>query len=286
MTTMPVKDLLPGDLLLHAGSGEISKLIKWASDSVYSHIAMVFAPGLGAEAVSGGVGYEIDLPKRVKLPQIMFIDAVRPKLSPLTPDLLLALQHSALSMKDAKFALNQMFELGVISAIRNKVPASRPLKLLLEWVFSVLVPADPARLVCSEFIYLAFLQAQTTPPGVLNPTIVELERPNEPFPDVDWIKLLEEYRKAGGKMPLWLETALTAVSAFDGALETADADLDGRYAAALTSVRGRLLEARPAAPAAFLSAAEAAAAGTHPELLLPQHFADSPSFRFMGRVVP
>lgn len=287
MATLPVQNLRPGDLLLHAGKSEISKLIKWASDSPYSHIAMVFAPGIGAEAVSGGVGYKIDLNERVAHTGVMFIDAVRPLQSPLTPALLAALQDSARRMKDAEFAVNQMFELGVISAIRNKVPANFLVKLLLEWVWTVLVPADPARLVCSEFIYLAYRLAETTPPGQLIPRIVEKNRPDMPFPDVDWGKLLDEYRDASDKATESLAAALTPAAALAGAApDAADAELDARYERARQQVLGRLREARPSAPAAFLSAAESAASGTHPELLLPQHFADSPSFVPLGRVVP
>ena len=44
------QQVLPGDILLGSGIGEISKLIQWAADSDYSHASIVFRAGLLAEA--------------------------------------------------------------------------------------------------------------------------------------------------------------------------------------------------------------------------------------------
>src|SRR5512139_3013550 len=116
MANIPARDIRPGDLLLHFSKGEISKLIQWVSDSDYSHVAVVFKPGLLAEAISSGVGFDHSLAERVAdTANFHRIDVARPlRPDPLPATVLQALQDSASALKNSKFALNQMFELGLI----------------------------------------------------------------------------------------------------------------------------------------------------------------------------
>jgi hypothetical protein len=270
-----LKDLRPGDLLLHSSKGEISKLIMWASDSDYSHIAMVFEPNLIAEAISSGVHFDTPLEPRIKDAEDHFykIDAMRPLGAgdPLPPGALRALQDRGRTLKDAKFALNQLFELGLICAARNKVPPSKVVKWVLSQVIEHMVEVDPARLLCSEFIYLVFHNAVSVPG--LDPTIESPDRKNRPFPaDLDVLVLLAEYwkaRKAGVNLVAAVPASLLEVGGL------AEDVVDKKFLAAIAIVRKRLLAAQvgPAQPK------------PKPDLIQPQDFAESPSFVLLGTVV-
>jgi hypothetical protein len=284
-----VRDLYPGDLLLHSSRGEISKLIKWASDSDYSHVAMVFQSDSIAEATSRGVHYDTPLFERIKDDEQRFfrIDAVRPTGGgePMRADVLLALRDSALELRNSKFALNQLFELGVICAIRNKVPADPVGQALLTWIFEVLVQPDPARLLCSEFVYLAFHNAQTHPPGLIDPTIDPVPRPDRPFPkDVDWWALLKEYQNAQGHRQNVPTALLAAMKSADQAGKQLQAN-GQTCLQALAAVRRELSAARSGWSAAGAAASASVAQPPNPELVDPQSFAESPSFRPLGTVV-
>lgn len=275
MTTIKYDELRPGDVLLHASKGEVSKLIQWASDSDYSHIAMVYKPGLLAEAVSSGVHFDSDLKKRIEGIPAAFhrIDAWRPTGAgdPISDAALAALRASADQMQGRKFALNQWLELGLVCALRNKVPDKPIWKWLITKVIDTFVQVDPSRLLCSEFVYLAFFHAATTPPGQLRPVLSRPNRPNRPFPnDLDIQKLIEEYLKAAGQSAQLLDIA-ALLNAF----------------AALTSsqIEANWEQARDAVRNRIRSELTAGMTGPHPDLIEPQDFAESPSFRSLGSVV-
>ena len=52
---LPVAELRTGDVLLMMGEGPLSDLIAWASDSIYSHAALVADAGDLVEASTVGV---------------------------------------------------------------------------------------------------------------------------------------------------------------------------------------------------------------------------------------
>ncbi len=289
MSTKPMvsmSDLRPGDLLLHASKGEISKLIMWASDSDYSHIAMVFEPGLIAEARSAGVLFAERLDARVQNigKAFHFIDVLRPRQpDPLPADVLQALQESARRLEDAHFALNQMLELGLICALRNKMPGGTLVQRLVGSILARLVRQDPTRLVCSEFLYLAYRDAQTEPPGLLAPRFEHVARPDRPFPaDFDLWELLREYQKASGAEPEGVVQEMLAAAGTGGL---------GALASSLTGAQGGsaglqslVVQARQKSVAGLFLPVGGGA--VNPELTLPQDFADSASFTFLGTLVP
>ncbi len=276
MDEIPVRDIRPGDLLLHYSKGEISKLIRWVSDSNYSHVAMVYEVGWIKEAASGGVR-RAKLDKRIEDPDGAFfrIDVGRPtRLDAIPPETLAALRSSADAMDGAKFALEQMFELGVIWALRNKMPPDTTTKRVLTWLFDTLIPSDPDRLLCSEFVYLAYLKAKTEPPGVLKPKIRATKRLPRKWEEVDWGQLFKEYTGAKGAPPE-LEKVLSALPADDVVTDGAN-EVDQAYQAALLRAREQIRAARGGA---ILET-------TNPDLVLPQDLADSPSFAMKGTAVP
>jgi hypothetical protein len=275
MTTIKYDKLLPGDVLLHASKGEVSKLIQWASDSDYSHIAMVYEPGQLAEAVSSGVHFDSDLKKRIEgIPEhFRRIDAWRPTAAgnPISPEALAALKASAQQMAGRKFALNQWFELGLICAVRNKVPDKPIWKWLITLVIDTIVRVDPSRLLCSEFLYLSFFNAVTVPPGKLRPVISRPNRPNRPFPkDLDIQKLIKEYLKASGQGEQLIDVA-ALINAF---ASLTSKQIEAGWETARDAVQHMV---RPDWVAQF--------AGPHPDLIEPQDFAESPSFYSLGSVV-
>jgi hypothetical protein len=283
-TPIHVNELRPGDLLLHSSTGEISKLIMWASDSDYSHVGMVFAPGRIAEARSAGVLFDSSLAERVAGigTHFHFIDVLRPQSpDPLPPKVLQALQDSALSLKDARFALNQMLELGLICALRSKFPGGTLAQRIVGKILDRLVHEDPTRLVCSEFLYLAFRDARTEPPKLLAPRIERKNHADRPWPaDLNLGKLLKEYLDANKHgTAAALEEIVDAASGMVDTVALASQDpVD--VGALSTLVRMARTEAKSP-----LFLGKDASVSPNPELILPQDFVDSPSFRWMGTLV-
>jgi hypothetical protein len=283
---IPMGQLLPGDVLLHASKGEVSKLIQWASDSDYSHIAMVFDPGKLAEAASGGVRFDGDLKKRIEgVPNDFHrIDAWRPLPGgkPIEAAALQALKASANAMAGRPFALNQWFELGLICAIRNKAPETPFIKWFLALVIETFVKKDPSRLLCSEFIYLAFHHAATEPPGLLDPKITRPPRPNRPFPkDLNLIGLIKEYLDASGKRA----DLVDVLSLFDEFAQLRAGETEDLWSEARRSTLAVLKDTRANWSTIDGHATSAAAPSPHPDLIEPQDFAESPSFCELGTVV-
>lgn len=272
-------DLLPGDLLLHASKGEVSKLIQWASNSEYSHIAMVFKPEQLAEAISSGVHFTNDLKTRINgIPDRFHrIDAWRSIAAgdPIDAAALAALQYSAQLMTGRPFALSQWFELGLICAVRNKAPQNPLCKWLIAKAIEEIVKVDPTRLLCSEFIYLSFFNAHTQPADVLKPKLTRPVREKRAFPkDLDVWELIREYLAAAGKG----SRAVDVIAVINEFASVTSPDIDAQWttaqAAAFQIVRTQW-------KAMFVGAA----AGPHPDLIEPQDFAECPaSFRKLGSV--
>lgn len=272
-------DLLPGDVLLHASKGEVSKLIQWASNSDYSHIAMVFNPGQLAEAISSGVHFTNDLETRIKgIPsQFHRIDAWRSTAAgdPIDAAALAALQHSALQMAERPFALSQWFELGLICAVRNKAPQNPLCKWLIAKAIDEIVRVDPSRLLCSEFIYLSFFNAATQPPDVLKPELTRPVREKRAFPnDLDVWELIREYLAAAGKG----SRSIDVIAVVNEFASVTSLDIDAKWASAQTAA---FKIARTQLKAMLVGGATS----PHPDLIEPQDFAECPtSFRELGSV--
>ncbi|RTL20949.1 MAG: hypothetical protein EKK52_09255 [Burkholderiales bacterium] len=291
--TISIAALRPGDILLHAGTGEISKLIKWASDSLYSHAALVYAPGLLAEAISGGVHLDQSIAARLAdHDEVTRIDVVRPVNGgqPLTGAQVGRLQAAAQALQGRKFALNQMAELGLICVLRNKLTDNMAARRLIHWLLNEVVPENENRLVCSEFVYLAFHGTQD---AALDPQIVVTPAKDLPWPDVDYAQLLEEYLQARRRVnpaqdALALEaltpdpTAAEFMAALEAATVSELSDLEARLATARAGLQA-LRQPAVAASAGLLAAHEAA---VNAFLVVPEDLRNSPSFQFLGQLMP
>lgn len=282
MTKIQVQDLRPGDILLHAGIGEISKLIKWASDSIYSHAAMVYDATMLAEAMSKGVRFNVTLAERATdTADFSQIDVIRTEQA-ISPDNLVALQDSAQAMKTLPFALNKMVELGVICIVKNKITTDPQGRLLLWWLASQLLPSASDKLVCSEFVYRTYHGAATVPPGIVDPDILVLPGPKTAasFPKIDWAALWEEYEQAranGGDDPGDLpdEPDMT-MTVTDDMLD--EAMTLGVQQLRLTSAVGGLVEDG-------LDGSPVRIPDPAPATVLPQDLANSDTFRPLGRLL-
>ena len=69
--------LLPGDFGLTLGRSQISKLIAWAGDSLYSHAFLVFDQNQLIEAAPGGVRF-VQIAQRMREPSLLLFDVYRP----------------------------------------------------------------------------------------------------------------------------------------------------------------------------------------------------------------
>lgn len=278
----------PGDVLLHMGRGEISKLIAWASDSGYSHAALVFDPQTVAEAVSVGVR-KTDLGERaVDRGDFTVIDVLRfgGAGAGLDPAALSALQAQVNAFIGAPYPLDELFELGVVCALRSKLDWPEPAKWFLRVVLDHVIHTDPGRMVCSEFVYRSFAEAATAPAGRLRPRIEVIAQAPTPFPHIDWLALLKEYEEARHRSPSRALPPAPTSSAVQGlqaraippAATTPDTDIAAQ-AEQIRSLRaGHALRG-------VTSMAAIEDPWPNPATVTPADLANSPSFGRVGRLL-
>lgn len=277
------KDVRPGDILLHMGKSEISKVIAWAGNSQYSHVAIVLDPfsvhALLIETTpSKGVG-KSNLQARLKqTDKYDWIDVYR-FVPDLSPAWLNALTTTANKYIDKPYAVNEVVWLGMICAFRNKVPVKGWERLLVRLAFDLAIKSDTTGVTCSEFVYRCFAEAVTKPPYALRPQIVIQPPSNPPFPKVDWVQLWKEYKQAVKPSPYGLE-------AYDGTPppEAEQPVSDQELQAMAAALREKLVmqAASLAAPAPDATVGPL----TNPKTVEPGDLAASPSFSRQQRVLP
>jgi hypothetical protein len=264
------------------GDGEISKLIAWASNSRYSHSALVLDSSTLIEATGAGVKTKPLAPRLTDSQEFSLIDAWRfgGVDAQLSAARLAALQDSARSFLGAPYPLNQLFELGIVCALRDKLAWPEPLKWLLRIALDQAVHSDPGQMVCSEFIYRSFADAKTEPPGALRPIIDVVAAAQLPFPDIDWFALYREYEEARQASPHTLPAAPLRASAAPS--PAAPATVDPEHAALARQIR----QMRRSARTPMAGIAEIVAPWPNPETVTPEDFATSPSFALAAQILP
>lgn len=190
-----LEKLLPGDVLLMLGHGEISKLIAWCGDSIYSHAAIVADNGDLIEAAAAGVR-RYPLAKRfADTKEYFFIDGFRPLAqdgsSLSDADRAAVLQH-AQSLLGVPYPLDALATLGVLVSVRQKWPQHWLARLVVREALDHLVKDDPSHMMCSEVVYRSLAECKVVPQGRLAPRIVLAQPTHEPFPHVDWKALWDE----------------------------------------------------------------------------------------------
>lgn len=290
MSCVPIRDaaeLQPGDVLLMLSRGELSKLIAWFGDSIYSHSALVADRGDLIEAAAHGARRYPLAQRLADTAEVHFIDAFRPLAhdgSALTEaDRGLVTAH-AQSLLGVPYPLDSLAMLGVIIAVRGKAFPSHPMaRLLIREALDHLVRDNPSHMVCSELVYRSFSECGATPEGRLAPRIVPSATSGTPFPEVDWKALLEELRA------LRHPARLASAHAFDVELPAAAAVADETLATSLAAARAHLGIApgllTQEMPSVAVADAHRNAGTVNPKLVTPLDLAHTPSHITLGRVM-
>lgn len=295
----PAGDLRPGDVLLMRGRGQISSLIAWCGDSIYSHAAVMVDGGDFVEGVGGGAR-RLPLARRLAdAGEVIFVDAFRPlanDLSALDDADRALVAAKATSLVGTAYPLDQLVTLGVMVAVRGKLPRHPVARIVVREALDHLVHDDPRRMVCSELVYRSFADCAAKPAGRLAPRIVPEPRGTEPFPDIDWKALWEEVRPIvhPARRPV-LEAGVatagrTVACAEPMALAEVSMD-DGELHDRLEAARG-VLGMEPLAGSRYEMAMATAATGIprpapapNPRLVTPLDLASTPSHIVLGRLV-
>lgn len=294
----PVDQLQVGDLLLMLGKSQLSKLIAWFGDSRYSHVSLVSVDGLLIEGIRPAVK-ESPLADRLAADgPVVFVDAYRSLAADggaLDADDRAAVLRHARSMIGTTFAQDDLVTIGLLVALRGK---PRHLPVWLRWLIREAtehaIRADSDKMLCSEFAYRAFADADTVPARRLARPIVPGEPSDLPFPDVDYAKLQEEVRemlkpkhKVLEQGVVGAEAVMESAPVWDtvDALELDDATLDVSIAALRTRMGLESSHMENANVVDGLFGAGLPALGPpNPKLVRPRDLADSPASRYLGRL--
>ncbi|MET0288281.1 MAG: hypothetical protein ABW178_01490 [Pseudoxanthomonas sp.] len=195
LQSTPPDVLRTGDVLVMLGHGPLSALIAWCSDSVYSHSAIVADNGDLIEAAGSGVRRYAIADRLKDDKNFHFIDGFR-TLSrgglPLDDADRAAILAHAESLLGTPYPLNSLAMLGVIVAVRGKLPQHPLARLLVREALDYVVKDNPSHMMCSELVYRALAECDVQPVGRLAPVIVITPPTHLPFPDINWIALWEE----------------------------------------------------------------------------------------------
>ena len=187
--------LQTGDVLLMLGHGEISKLIAWCSDSLYSHAAIVADRDELIEAAPAGVRRR-SLSQRCRdADNYYFIDAFRPLAAngdTLTDADRAAVLRKAGSLVGTKYPLDILATIGFVTAMRGKIPQGVYARLVIYVALDYIVKNDDKRQMCSEVVYRSLAECDVAPRDRLAPVIVTSEATHWPFPDIDWPEFFVE----------------------------------------------------------------------------------------------
>lgn len=279
MTDIPIRS---GDLILMLSTGPVSAMIAWCGDSAYSHAALMADNGDLMEASASGVR-RYPLAKRLAdRSEVVYLDGFR------------SLNKAGLPLSDAEraavvaagevflgtpYEFGKLLEIGIISAVRQKLPEHPLARFLVREALDHLLENDDRAMICSEFVYNSFLLAKVDPPGAVTPAVVVAPPSGLPFPKIDWVAFAKEMWELLQARPHAAALRATAPPEALGA-DIADEELTGRMAQA----RARLGMGK------LLTASAPAAAGTvvpnpNPKLVTPLDLATSPSHSALGRLV-
>jgi hypothetical protein len=290
-----------GDVLLMLGDGPLSQLIAWCGDSIYSHAALVADGGDLIEASAVGVRRYALAQRLADTVNYHFIDASRPLDNAgqalQAADRAAVLAH-AQSLLGVPYPLDMLATLGVVLAVRGKVPGDPWVRLVVREALDHVIRNDPSHMVCSEVVYRAFAECDAVPAGRLAPRIVLEPRGTAPFPHIDlkalwdevWPLIRPDRRAVLGPGLADLHSVGVAAEPPPAVQGLDDASL----AAQLAQARGALGLQRPPAPLRQANVfAAAGVLGTEPDvvvhpnpkLVTPLDLAATPSHVTLGRVM-
>lgn len=272
-------ELLPGDLGLTLGRSEISKLIAWAGDSLYSHAFIVFDRNQLIEAAPGGVRL-VQIAQRMREPSLMLFDVYRPSNAAgasYSSQEIAAIQAKAQEYIGRGYPLNELLQLGLMCALRNKIPNSETIRWVLRIAMDALIQDDPKMMMCSELIFRILREANVQPKGVLEPAIINPARSHAAMPPINLIQLVREiealFPKAGGAELTGLSETSAAYAAFNNKIAPSADELEEKT---------KLIRAQFIQPDS--KAGVFVVPNPNPKTVLPADLERSPSTRFLGRM--
>lgn len=271
--------LQPGDILLMLGTAPLSELIAWAGDSIYSHASLVTHDAELVEASLSGVRRQALSKRMGDRANFHYIDAYRPLShdgKAISADDIACVLTRADHYIGAPYPTDQLALLGIIFAVRGKLPSDPAGRLLTRMALERLVGDDGSRIVCTELVYRAFHECMVEPAGRLAPRIVLQPRGTAPFPDLDWKALYEEVGP------------LLAPKTSDKSLQAEQTIGDDELIALAAAVRERL--GGDGSGMALRGTQSTEQAGPelpnpNPKLISPLDLATTPSHVYLGRVM-
>jgi hypothetical protein len=274
--------LVTGDVLLMLGHGEISKLIAWCSDSLYSHAAIVADDGNLIEAAPKGVRRKSFAERLEDRDNYHFVDGYRPLTragQPLTEGDRKSVLGKADALIGTGYPLDQLAVIGLLTAIRGKVPEGLMARFIVYMAIDHLLADDDSKLMCSELVYRCLAECDVSPRGKLAPTIVTGEATHWPFPDIDWVAFLRELAQViipPRRYKRYFEESLTAAADLDSRVPR----YPGRQIeAAIEEARRRL--AIPPPP----DRNGVPVPDPNPKLITPLELTSTPSHTCLGRLM-
>ena len=270
--SMQIDALLPGDVLLHMGKGELSKLIAWVGDGLYSHAAMVVDRTQLIEAAASGVRHA-GLSERAGMgAHFHFIDVFRPlRPTPANPKEISAMLEAVNVYLGRPYPMTSLFTLGVACAARNKIDWDRKIRPLIAMALDLVIGNDSSQVVCSELVYRGFDEARTKPPNALRLEVITRPVQGTSFPKIDVAALvaesLDDYNRSrpGSRGPARLSAGRE------------DKDDTGELADLVAQARAHLgvNESRKKLPGGY---------APNPKTVLPADLEFSPGLRQVGRL--
>lgn len=192
-----ITDLRPGDVCLMLGAGELSKLIAWIGDTIYSHAFLVYDERQLAEAALSGLRLYPLAERIADTREALILDVYRPSDragNALSPAQIKAMRDKTDEFLGRPYARNELAQMGIMAALRNKRADSEPVRLLMRIALNHLLKDDPKHMVCSEFVYRIQQDAAVEPAGMIRPTILVNPSAHLPLPKVDVPALWKELK--------------------------------------------------------------------------------------------
>ena len=188
-----------GDVLLMMSTDELSKLIAWFGDSQYSHSALMVSEGVLMESIAAGIT-ETKLAD-LKQPDfnIKYVDVYRSldrEGNFFSDSQQLAILASARQFMGIPFEFGKLVQIGVLSAVRQKIPANPIARRLLRLAFDHVLANSDKAMTCSQFVYSSLLRVDVAPSASVTPRVIHSGPSGLPFPDdIDWHELVREIKE-------------------------------------------------------------------------------------------
>ena len=258
------QDLRAGDVLLMKGIGQVSDLIAWFGDSIFSHAAIMVSDTHFVEAAAP-TSREVAISDRLQQGDYYdFVEAYRPCDSqgmPLDDKQRQAISAAAQHYLDVAYPMDALLQLALFASLRNRIPADDRLRWLLREIIDHIMSFDPKHMVCSELVYAAMDKAKVPPCVIIGAQL------DQPFPHIDVVELIKE----------WLEdtkrTSQTGTLASDTKQSVDEADLKHSFE--------RLRQHR-ATPARAMTPIPVPS--PNPADVMPVDLETSPQLRRLGRL--